>query len=290
MSDELVDAFNTLSHVHHGTRDPNLKSNLLDGTVTELRVLLEQACGHEASESPVLDGVHKGEQPTTEELVGAVNALFGVHHRLRSLPTKGVILEGTFAPSASAMTVSSAGHFQDRVVPVMARFSNFAGLPNIADNDPMAIPRGMAIRFYLPDWSETDIVAHSYNGFPTKTASEFKDLSLALAAAGDPGAPDPAALNQFLSTHPIAKAFWGGAEAGVGEVCDSSLFWRKHFQVYERPGRHDVRALSDPACSAGAISFRRTSGEAKRRLPGQRNRRASKRRYGQIQSVATSGR
>jgi catalase len=93
------------------------------------------------------------------------------------------------------------------VVLVVVRFSNFAGLPNIADSDPMASPRGMVVKFYLPDWSETDIIAHSYNGFPTKTASEFKDLLLALAAAGDPGASKPAALNQFLSTRPIAKAF-----------------------------------------------------------------------------------
>ena len=246
MSDELVDAFNTLSHAHHGTLDPNMKNKLLDGTMTGLRVLLEQVDGRAASESPVLVGPHKGEQPTSEELVGAVNALFGVHHGLRSLHTKGVLLEGTFAPSASAMTVSSAGHFQDRAVRVIARFSNFAGLPNIADNDPMASPRGMAIKFYLPEWSETDIIAHSYNGFPTKTASEFKDLLLALAAAGNPGAPDPAALNQFLSTHPIAKVFLEAPKPAPASYATIPYFGVNAFkftnaQVGVTFGRYQIR-------------------------------------------------
>ena len=45
-------------------------------------------------------------------------------------------------------------------------------------------PRGMAIKFRLPDGSTTDLVAHSYNGFPTATAKEFLELANALVASG----------------------------------------------------------------------------------------------------------
>ena len=47
---------------------------------------------------------------------------------------------------------------------------------------------------------------HSYNGFPTATADEFRKLLIALAASG-PNAPKPTPLEKFFETHPIAKTF-----------------------------------------------------------------------------------
>ena len=68
------------------------------------------------------------------------------------------------------------------------------------------MPRGMAIKFALPDGSKTDIVALSFNGFPVATAEEFRDFLLAIAASG-PDAPKPNAIEKFLGSHPAAKAF-----------------------------------------------------------------------------------
>jgi catalase len=62
------------------------------------------------------------------------------------------------------------------------------------------------VKFHLPDGTDSDLVAHSYNGFPTATAPEFRDLLLALAASG-PDAPKPTPLEKFFATHPIAKTF-----------------------------------------------------------------------------------
>lgn len=64
----------------------------------------------------------------------------------------------------------------------------------------------MAIRFHLPDGSDTDIVAHSFNGFPVATADEFRELMIAMAASG-PGVSKPTPLDSFLSAHPSAKTF-----------------------------------------------------------------------------------
>jgi catalase len=95
---------------------------------------------------------------------------------------------------------------QSTAVPVTIRFSDFAGVPAIPDTDPNASPRGLAVKFHLPDGTDTDLVTHSYNGFPTATAAEFRDLLLAIAASG-PDAPKPTPLEKFFETHPIAKTF-----------------------------------------------------------------------------------
>ncbi|MGZ5930061.1 MAG: catalase, partial [Rhizomicrobium sp.] len=53
---------------------------------------------------------------------------------------------------------------------------------------------------------DLDIVTHSFNGFPTKTSGEFRELLLAIAASGKDAAK-PTALDKFLAAHPIAKTF-----------------------------------------------------------------------------------
>src|SRR3989441_4470808 len=141
-----------------------------------------------------------------EQIVDAFNGLFGFHPGARANDAKGVGVQGTFTPRASAASVSKTAHLQKTKVPVTVRFSDATGFPTIPDNDAGAGPRGIALKFNLPDGSNTDIVGHSFNGFPTATAEEFKDFLLALGASG-PGAPQPTAFDKFLSTHPAAKAF-----------------------------------------------------------------------------------
>ena len=139
------------------------------------------------------------------EMVDTLHGVFGDHHA-RAIHTKGIMLAGTFTPAPSAASVSSAPHLQRTPVPILVRFSNFAGVPGLADNDPLASPRGMAIRFKLPDGSDTDLVAHSFNGFPSQNADQFRELLQALAASG-PTAAKPTALDGYLATHPAAKTF-----------------------------------------------------------------------------------
>jgi catalase len=141
-----------------------------------------------------------------EQLVDAFNAVFGVHPGLRANHPKGVVLEGTFTPSGSAASVTKAAHFQKRKtpLPVTVRFSAGSGLPTVPDTNDM--PRGMSVKFSLPDGTKTDLVVLSFNGFPVATAEEFRDFLLAVAASG-PNAPQPTDLEKFLGAHPAAKAF-----------------------------------------------------------------------------------
>lgn len=137
-------------------------------------------------------------------LVGALHAAFGEHHA-RAVHAKGVILEGSFAPTGEARSLSTAPVFSFPV-PVTVRFSDFTGLPDIPDAAEGASPRGFAVKFRLADGSETDVVAHSFNGFPVATALEFGLLLRAIAASG-PDAAKPTALDRFLAAHPAAKTF-----------------------------------------------------------------------------------
>jgi catalase len=153
----------------------------------------------EAQEAPA--------QPATPtQLVDALNGVFGQHAGARAVHAKGVVLEGQFTPSPSAASISKAVHLQASAVPVTVRFSNFAGIPDIPDNHALASPRGLAIRFALPGGGSTDIVAHSFNGFPSPTADDFRDLLIALGTSG-PDAPKPTPLDGYLASHPVAKAF-----------------------------------------------------------------------------------
>jgi catalase len=158
------------------------------------------------------DSVHtagSGQHATPGQFVDAFNAVFGKQRPgVRANHAKGVDLEGVFRPSASASTVTKAPHLQKASVPITVRFSNFGGNPIVSDTDELASPRGMSIRFRLPDGSETDIVAHSSNGFPVATAEELREFLLALAASG-PGVAKPTPLDDFLGAHPITRTFLG---------------------------------------------------------------------------------
>lgn len=131
----------------------------------------------------------------------------GPHAGYRAAHAKGLLLTGTFVPTAEAASLSKAPHITRSSTPVSLRLSDFAGIPNIPDNHPEgASPRGFALRFQLAEHSHTDIVAHSANAFPTRTAEEFLEFLHALIASG-PDAPHPNPIEQFLGAHPAALAF-----------------------------------------------------------------------------------
>jgi catalase len=90
---------------------------------------------------------------------------------------------------------------------VTVRFSDFAGIPTVPDNDPQgAGPRGFAVRFHLAEHVHTDIVGHSADSFPARTVEGLLAFLNALIAT-DPAGPHPNAIEQFLAAHPAALTF-----------------------------------------------------------------------------------
>ncbi len=146
-------------------------------------------------------------KPVTEQLVDTMTKLAGgPHEGYRANHAKGIVVQGEFTPAKTAASLSKAIHLQTTKSPVIVRFSNATGVPTIPDADGNAFPKGIAIRFMLPDDTSTDIVSISTNGFPAATPEDFLGLLNAIAASG-PEAAKPSPVEQFLSTHPAAVKF-----------------------------------------------------------------------------------
>jgi catalase len=125
-----------------------------------------------------------------------INARFGRHPGYRGLHAKGILLKGTFTASPEAGRLTRAQHMQGEPVPVTARVSNGSGDPNLPDYGPEV--RGLAVKFYLPDGTRTDISAQTVPRFPVRTPDAFMNL----LRASIPGAARLWRLPLFLATHP----------------------------------------------------------------------------------------
>jgi len=143
------------------------------------------------------------EKPVTEKLVDTLEQLSGGPHKgFRSNHAKGLVVQGHFNPAPTAAEVTKASIFTT-ANPVVVRYSHAGGLPTVADNDGNGFPKGMAIRFLLPDESRADLVLISVNGFPAATPEEFLGLLQAVAASKK----EPKTIEKFLAEHPAAMRF-----------------------------------------------------------------------------------
>lgn len=151
-------------------------------------------------------GIIKAEdQPIEQQLVDAMNKVFGVHPGFRANHAKGIVAEGNFKASPEAAGLSRAALFNGSPIPVTVRFSDSTGIPNIPDGSANANPHGMAIKFHLPNGADTDMVINSLKFFPVATGEDFRDLLLALAES-PPNAPKPTKFEQFAASHPSVPA------------------------------------------------------------------------------------
>jgi catalase len=147
-------------------------------------------------------------KPVTEQIVDTLTKLSsGPHAGFRANHAKGIVVDGEFLAAPTAAAITKASYLQDTTLtPVIVRFSNATGVPNIPDADGNAFPKGMAIRFNLPDDAVTDIVVISVNSFPAANPEDFLGLLNAVAET-KPDSPKPSPIEQFLGTHPAAKKF-----------------------------------------------------------------------------------
>ena len=154
------------------------------------------------------DAPSVSQKPLPVALVDALNKVAGgPHPGFRANHAKGILVTGTFTPAKTATALSKAPHFTASApVPVLVRFSDATGVPNMPDANDNASPHGMAIRFTLPGGGSTDIVSISANGFPVATPEDFLALLTAIGNSG-PGVPKPTPVEQFLGTHPAAVRF-----------------------------------------------------------------------------------
>ncbi|MER5670752.1 catalase family peroxidase [Pseudonocardia alni] len=147
-------------------------------------------------------------------LVETVSRVLGSLPGCRVTHEDGIVLTGTFTASPRARELTRAAHMQGDPVPVTVRFSNGFPDPSIVDAAENN-PRGMAVKFHLPDGSTTDLVCQDWPVFPAGTPEDFRDL---IAAQGAGEGPTLA----FLAEHPDVAA---AGEKVAAESGQPPLSW-----------------------------------------------------------------
>jgi catalase len=143
---------------------------------------------------------------TSEQVIDAVNEVFGRHPGFRALHAKGTLCKGMFTATPDAARLTRAAHMQGEPTAATIRLSNGSGNPDHPDYAPDV--RGIGVKFYLEDGSRTDVVAQTAPRFPVRTPDAFIELTRA-------GQPGPAALWRlplFFARNPVAL---GGLPANL---------------------------------------------------------------------------
>jgi catalase len=179
------------------------------------------------------------------QLVDVMNRLWGVHPGFRANHAKGVVTTGTFKATPQAARLSQAVLFADGTIPVTIRFSDATGVPNIPDGSDLANGHGMAIKFHLPDGTETDMVLNSLKFFPVSSSEDFRDMLLAIAAS-PPDAAKPTKLEEFLAAHPTVPRALATAQT-PGSFADEEYHGINAFVLVNDKGeRRAVRYIVSP--------------------------------------------
>ena len=114
-------------------------------------------------------------------LAETVARVLGSRPGCRITHEDGINLTGTFTATPRARELTRAVHMQGDPVRVTVRFSNGFPDPTIVDAAEDN-PRGMAVKFYLPDGSTTDLVGQSWPVFPAPPPQSVRGLLRADAA------------------------------------------------------------------------------------------------------------
>lgn len=195
---------------------------------------------------------------TAKAVFTTLRGAFGTPDSVRPAHARGILLSGTFTPSSEAANLSKAHHLSASSTPILVRFSNSTGIPTIPDNDPNANPRGMAIRFTLPNSEDgkrqhTDIIAHSTSFFPVNTGEGFLQM---LGAIGG------GTMGDFLGQNPSAAAFVQDPKPMPASFATEKYFGINAFKLISADGKETfVRYRIKP--EAGESHFSDEEAETK---------------------------
>ncbi len=126
------------------------------------------------------------------QAIDRLRAAFRGPDRHRTLHAKGRFYGGTFTATPEAAALGRARHLTGEPVPVLVRWSNAGGNASVPDKAPDI--RGMAVKFRLPDGTETDLLGQTARRFPTDRPEEFVAMTEA--------SQRPAMLPLFMLRHP----------------------------------------------------------------------------------------
>jgi catalase len=139
------------------------------------------------------------------ELVAMIHENFqGFHPGYRGVHAQGRYYAAIFKATPEAKKLSRAVHLQGQPVPVTVRHGHSAS------GNPWgpAVTPSMAVKFYLPDGTVTDLISLTIPVFFGRTPDEVLEGLKTLKPDPTTGKPDEKRVMQFLATRPwIANAF-----------------------------------------------------------------------------------
>src|SRR5260370_14583321 len=148
--------------------------------------------------------MNHGQHSISAKLVEMIHQNFqGFHPGYRDVHASGRYYAGAFKATPQAKKLSGVVHMQGDPVPVTVRHSNSAS------GNPWgpATTVSMAVKFFLPDGTVTDLIGLPVPVFPTRTPEETLEFLEAVRPDPATNKPDLAGVEQFLATRPwIAHA------------------------------------------------------------------------------------
>jgi catalase len=146
---------------------------------------------------PVAAEEARSEGATAEQLVDALNAIFG-QKNVRASHAKGICVTGAFAPAADAASLSKAP-FLNEASDVLGRFSIGGGDPKASDKVRGA--RGLALRFDPDGENLTDVIFINSPMHFARNPDQMLGFLMARAPA-EGGKPDAAKVKAFAEANP----------------------------------------------------------------------------------------
>lgn len=142
-------------------------------------------------------------QPLAETAVNRIEKVFGEHREYRRAHARGVIYEAVFSANGLAVDYTTAPHLQGGEVKAIARFSHSS--PDPTWTDIMSPVKGLAVQFFLPDGSNTNIVGVNSPIFLAKTPEAFTKM-LGVVTSFKNGKPRLRELAKLLIQYPESRA------------------------------------------------------------------------------------
>ncbi len=143
--------------------------------------------------------MNHGQYVIAEKLVGLIHENFqGFHPGYRDVHASGRYYAATFVATPAAKALSRASHFQGHPIPATVRHSVSASGNPLG---PVGAP-SMAVKFFLPNGTVTDIIMLQLPLFPIRTPEETAEFLEAIKPDVSNGNPSTERIKEFASTRP----------------------------------------------------------------------------------------
>lgn len=191
-----------------------------------------------------------------EQLIDALNGVFGAHAKMRAAHTKGICVKGNFTPTPEAVGLSKAPQFA-APVPLVGRFSLGGGNPAASDSQKDNV-RGIALHFQLPDGSNSDLLMISAPIFGAKNPEQFLELLKTVAGK------DKEKIGAFFKANPdtTRQKAWLEAREAPASYATADYFGVHTFYLTNAKGeRQAVKWKAEPV--GGFVGLSDKDAEAK---------------------------